>query len=141
MANPLGIFIGKVPAIYAISLVLVFFTWIFAKIVGASGQVFFNATFALTAVELVVPLATMIVVVCLALNIVMPIILPFIQFLFGLIIGAASGVGSVFGFSVTLTNPIVDTTWVALVPKTYVDQLLNILNAIHSWMLGETAVL
>ncbi len=134
MANPLSLFIGKVPSIYAISLLLVFITWILALVIGADGRDLFNAAFALTAIELVVPLAVMIVVVCLAVNIIMPIALPFLEFWFELVIDAASGATSLFGFDLTLTNPITDTTWTPLVPETYVDQLLAILDAIHNWM-------
>jgi len=134
MVNPVSSFIGKVPMIYAISLVLVFLTWIFALIVGANGQDLFNAAFALTAIELVVPLAVMIVIICLACNIVMPIILPYLEFLFGLIIAAATGATSIFGFELTLTNPFTGITWVELDPDIYVSQLLDILDAIHNWM-------
>jgi len=134
MANPLGLLIGKVPAIYAVSLILVFLTWIFALVVGEDGQVLFNAAFSLMAVELVVPLAVMIVAICLIMNIIMPIVLPFVQFFFEIIIDAADGVSGLFGFTLTLTNPLTSTTWTALVPETYVNQLLAILNAIHDWM-------
>lgn len=142
MGNPAANFIGKVPAIYAISLMLVFLTWIFAKIVGADGRDLFNAAFALTAVELIVPLAVIIVVVCLGSNIIMPIALPYLEFLIGLLIAAASGAGSIFNFELTLTNPFTDVTWIELDPDIYVNQLLAIMDSIHDWMIygaGETA--
>ncbi len=134
MANPLGLFIGKVPAIYAVTLILVFLTWVFALIVGEDGQVLFNAAFALMAVEITVPIAVTIVVVCFAMNIVMPIAYMFGEFFLEMMIDAATGATSIFGFDLTLTNPFTGATWIPLVPETYVSQLLAILNAIHEWM-------
>ncbi len=81
-------FLGKVPTIYAITLVLVFLTFLFAKIVGESGTVFFELTYALLIVEIIVPLATMIISVSFFLNILMPtIILPIIEFLTNILTG------------------------------------------------------
>lgn len=122
-------------------MILVFFTWIFALIVGADGRDLFNAAFALTAIELVVPIAVIIVVVCLACNIVMPIAIPYLEFMTELIIGAFSGGAGIFNIELTFTNPFTDVTWVVLNPDIYVNQLLDILDSIHSWMIfGVTEI-
>lgn len=88
MPNLLSTFVGKVPAIYGITLILVFLTFLFAKIVGADGVVFFEITYALLVVELVVPLATLLITLSFFLNIFMPtLILPIVEFLTNILIG------------------------------------------------------
>lgn len=116
-------------------MILVFLTWVFALIVGADGRDLFNATFALTAIEIVVPIAVIIVVVCLACNIIMPIAIPYLEFMVEMVIGAADGATGIFGFKLNLINPFTDVTWVVLDPDIYVNQLLAILDSIHSWMI------
>lgn len=89
MPNLLSTFIGKVPAIYGITLILVFLTFLFAKIVGADGVVFFEITYALLVVEIVAPLAVSLVTLSFFLNIFMPtLILPVVEFLTNIFIGA-----------------------------------------------------
>lgn len=125
MANILGRFVGKVPAIYGITLILVFLTFVFAKIVGESGQVFFEITYTLLIVELIIPLATMIISISFFLNIFMPtIILPLVEFFTNIIIGALNlGVTVInipldfLGDPITeITNPFlgISATWTAI---------------------------
>lgn len=89
MGNPLGRFIGKVPAIYGITLILVFLTFLLAKIVGETGQAFFDMIYTLLIVELIIPLAIFLITVTFFLNILMPtIILPLFEFITSIIVGA-----------------------------------------------------
>ncbi len=137
MANILGRFIGKVPAIYGITLFFVFLTFIFAKIVGESGTVFFEITYALLIVELIIPLATMIVAVSFFLNIFMPtVILPLFEFFTNIIVGflnlGVTAINIPLDFLGSPLNPIVNpfagipATWTAIDPSPPVTILLDI---------------
>jgi len=139
----LGRFVGKVPAIYGITLILVFLTFLLAKIVGESGVVFFEITYALLIVELIIPLATMLISVSFFLNILMPtIILPVFEFLTNILIGAINlGVTAInipldfLGEPMTMIqNPFagVSATWVPIDMYAPVTLLLDIFDRLKA---------
>jgi len=148
MPNPLTSLIGKTPYIYGITLVLVFLTFVFAKIVGEAGTVFFEITYALLIVELIIPLATTIISVGFFLNIFMPtVILPLVEFITNILVGALNlGVTALNVPLDWLGNPIamivnpfsgLSSTWTAIdvYPPVQLlleifDRLKNVLDAI-----------
>ncbi len=81
-------FIGKIAWTYLWTMIVVFVTFLLAKIIGAPGELFFTLAYYLLMLEIFgLPIASLITFQFFA-NLLMPnVILPFLEWVFGFIIG------------------------------------------------------
>lgn len=135
--NPIDMIIGKVPRIYLMTLIAVFLTFLLAKLVGSSGETFFNMAYALMVIELIIPLALTVISASFLLNVLMPyVILPLVDFFFEVIKNGLNLFTKLIFNSQPFTNPFDDLakTWIAIDYQSIVTTLLEIFDTLKDFL-------